>query len=171
MWVLVVHISLNYGYIQYGVPSGRYNVFTLLSFYMFSFYFAAGYFFNNKRDFRELFIRKSRSLVVPWIIYTIFGILVYLIYCYVVNEDIKINFYSIINSWALSTNTPMWFLGSLFFSTMATWFMINWSNRGGVFFIGCPFRRTSPAPSRDRERFCGFAELLENIELWTIKNL
>lgn len=135
MWVLVVHISLNYGYIQYGVPSGRYNMFTLLSFYMFTFYFAAGYFFNNKRDFRELFIRKTRSLVVPWIIYTIFGILVYLMYCYVVNEDIKIDFYSIINSWALSTNTPMWFLGSLFFSTMATWFMINWSNRGGVFFI------------------------------------
>lgn len=135
MWVLVVHISLNYGYIQYGVPSGRYNMFTLLSFYMITFYFAAGYFFNNKRDFRELFIRKSRSLVVPWIIYTIFGILVYLMYCYVVNEDIKINFYSIINSWALSTNTPMWFLGSLFFSTMATWFMINWSNRGGYFLL------------------------------------
>lgn len=56
IWVVIVHISLNYGYIKFGQCSEGINAFTLLSFYMVPFYVVSGYFLDVKKTFTVIYV-------------------------------------------------------------------------------------------------------------------
>lgn len=51
LWVVIHHISLNYGVIKYGVCGEGITIFKLFSFFMVPFYIISGYFFNVKKTF------------------------------------------------------------------------------------------------------------------------
>ena len=59
IWVIIHHISLNYGTIKYGVCSEGISVFKLLSFFMIPFYIISGYFFNVKKTFTTIYVKQS----------------------------------------------------------------------------------------------------------------
>lgn len=115
LWMLVVHISLNYGILSFGEPRGEISIFTLLSFFMCPFYFFSGYLFSFQRSFWDYIKNKIRKLLVPYCFFLLYGIVIYELYCYLLfrNFDISVfaNFYIYANSF---TNTPLWFLFSLF---------------------------------------------------------
>ena len=116
LWMLVVHISLNYGYIQFGTPVKSPDVFSLMSFFMTPFYVFSGYLFSSKRNFREFSMNKVRKLIVPYFFFTIFGICIYELYVLLVSGEINFNFMkSFIPTASFNTNTPCWFFISLFF--------------------------------------------------------
>ena len=48
LWMLVYHISLNYGRITFREPEDGCSPFTFLSFFMATFYVASGYFFSTR---------------------------------------------------------------------------------------------------------------------------
>ena len=54
LWVIIHHISLNYGFIKFGQCTEGLNAFTLLSFFMVPFYIVSGYFFNVKKTFTTI---------------------------------------------------------------------------------------------------------------------
>ena len=114
--MLVVHISLNYGYIKWGVPSTGINAFSLMSFYMSPFYLFSGYLFSNKRDFRGFTMNKVRKLFLPYLVFTLFGILVFEGYSLLSKQSLDSGFLnSFLPTAAFNTNTPCWFFISLFF--------------------------------------------------------
>lgn len=115
-WMLVVHISLNYGYIKWGVPSTGINAFSLMSFFMTPFYVFSGYLFSAKRCIKDYTLNKVKKLLIPYIVFTLFGIIVFELYSLIVKSSLDIGFiYSFIPTAAFNTNTPCWFFVSLFF--------------------------------------------------------
>lgn len=115
-WMLVNHISLNYGFIKFGDTTPGVTVFTLMSFFMTPFYVFSGYFFSNKRNFLSFTMYKVRKLLIPYMAFTLFGILVFELYSFIVKHSLDIGFmYSFIPTATFNTNTPCWFFISLFF--------------------------------------------------------
>ena len=116
VWMLIVHISLNYGYIKFGAPVTTVSIFTLMSFFMTPFYVFSGYLFSPKRDFFEFTRNKFTKLIIPYLFFTIFGVIVYEIYEYVVLSSVDFGYLkSFIHTAAFKSNTPCWFFISLFF--------------------------------------------------------
>ena len=116
IWMLVVHISLNYGYIEFGDTTPGVTVFTLMSFFMTPFYVFSGFLFSAKRDSYSFTMNKVRKLLIPYIVFTLFGISVFELYSLIVKSSLDIGFiYSFIPTAAFNTNTPCWFFVSLFF--------------------------------------------------------
>lgn len=116
IWMLVVHISLNYGYIKFGDTTPGVTVFTLMSFFMTPFYVFSGYLFSNKRDFRSFTMNKVRKLLIPYLTFTIFGVLVFELYSLVVEHSLNMEFiYGFVSTASFKSNTPCWFFISLFF--------------------------------------------------------
>ena len=116
LWMLVVHISLNYGIIKFGqAPS--FTVFTLMSFFMVPFYVFSGFLFSSKRSFKEYTMNKVRKLTVPYVLFTLFGIIIFEGYSFLLKGNLDWSFLtlkSFIATAAFKTNTPCWFFVSLF---------------------------------------------------------
>ena len=116
IWMLVDHISLNYGYIKFGDTTPGVTAFTLMSFFMVPFYVFSGYLFSNKRDFSAFTMNKVRKLLIPYLAFTMFGIFVFELYSLIVKHSLDLGFiYSFIPTATFNTNTPCWFFISLFF--------------------------------------------------------
>lgn len=116
IWMLVHHISLNYGYIHFGDTTPGVTVFTLMSFFMTPFYVFSGFLFYAKRNFYSFTMNKVRKLLIPYIVFTLFGILVFELYSFIVKHSFDTGFiYSFIPTATFNTNTPCWFFISLFF--------------------------------------------------------
>ena len=116
-WMLVVHISLNYGIIKFGEAVVKPDVFSMMSFFMTPFYFFSGYLFNTKRSFRDFTLNKINKLIIPYVFFTIFGIVIYQIYCKITNGTFDLSsgyLKSFISTACLKSNTPCWFFISLF---------------------------------------------------------
>ena len=115
LWVIIVHISLDYGLISDSVPMKINNPFLWMSFYMFPFYFFSGYFYKPGRRIDDILRRKSKSLLIPCLFFTAYGVLVYEIYSiYTVGHLSLFSFKSILRILCLPTNSPLWFFVSLF---------------------------------------------------------
>lgn len=116
LWMLVDHISLNYGYIKFGDTTPGVSAFTLMSFFMTPFYVFSGYLFSSKREFKAYTINKIRKLLVPYLFFSLFGIMVYELYSLYTQYALDFNFiWSFIPTATFNTNTPCWFFISLFF--------------------------------------------------------
>ena len=116
-WMLVVHISLNYGIIKFGEAVVKPDVFSMMSFFMTPFYFFSGYLFNTKRSFKDFTLNKINKLIIPYVFFTIFGIVIYQIYCKIANGTFDLSsgyLKSFISTACLKSNTPCWFFISLF---------------------------------------------------------
>lgn len=118
LWMLVVHISLNYGYIKFGEPVTKASVFTMMSFFMTPFYVFSGYLFSDKRNFSDYTKNKIKKLIIPYLSFTIFGLIIYEAYYIIVYNTFDLNFVSgFISTASFKSNTPCWFFVSLFFVT------------------------------------------------------
>ena len=116
LWMLVVHISLNYGHITYGQSFSSFSIFSWLSFFMVPFYFFSGYLFRSESDFKDFLWRKECSLLFPYIIYLLFGAIIYELYKVARFSCLDHTiFYGLLPSGMPFYNTPLWFLVSLFF--------------------------------------------------------
>lgn len=116
IWMLVSHISLNYGYIRFGDTTPGVTAFTLMSFFMTPFYVFSGYLFSAKRCMKDYTLNKVKKLLIPYIVFSLFGIIVFELYSLIVKSSLDIGFiYSFIPTAAFNTNTPCWFFVSLFF--------------------------------------------------------
>lgn len=116
LWMLIYHISLNYGKVVFGVPEDGASVFTFMSFFMATFYVSSGYFFSTKRAF-DVFLRdKIKRVVVPYITFSFWGILVFECYCLVTSGHLgDLHLMDSIWTGCVRQNGPLWFLFSLFF--------------------------------------------------------
>ena len=124
IWVVVVHISLNYGFIKFGQCSEGVNAFTLLSFYMVPFYIVSGYFFGVKKYLQQFVSNKINKLLIPYITFTFFGLLIFEMYSLLKQGTVSIpNIGNFISTGALVSNTPCWFFISLFFVNLIYYFI------------------------------------------------
>ena len=87
----------------------------IFSFHMPLFFFISGYLYNEKKysvNFENVFYSKLKSLVWPFITFTIF----YLILSLFINQNSIINSFDYVNflKGNRSLNTPLWFLTALF---------------------------------------------------------
>lgn len=117
LWMLVYHISLNYGQIKFGVAEDMSpSAFTLMSFFMAPFYVISGYFFSNNYDWKSFVKNKVRKLFIPYCTFTILGIIIFESYCLITNGHLgSLQFREAIPTGGFRANTPLWFFVSLFF--------------------------------------------------------
>lgn len=124
LWVVIHHISMNYGVIKFGQCSEGMNVFTFLSFYMVPFYIISGYFFNVKKTFTTFVRNKIKKLLIPYMTFTFWGLLIFEIYSFVDTGGLDLpSIGSFIPTATLPSNTPCWFFISLFFVNMTYYFI------------------------------------------------
>ena len=128
LWMLIVHISLNYGYITFGVPFSRLSIFSWLSFFMTPFFFFSGYCFKKDTEVTKFLKKKMVSLVLPYFVYTLFGGGIYLVYNYLKNGVIDLSIFYPSLSGMPFYNTPMWFFISLFSVNFAYFFLQKFPN-------------------------------------------
>lgn len=117
LWMLTYHISLNYGKITYGVaePNSP-TIFTFMSFFMATFYVSSGYFFTMKQDAVSFFANKIKKILIPYCTFYIWGVIIYEIFFIITNgriSGLRMLLPSLISGCS-ATNTPLWFLVSLF---------------------------------------------------------
>lgn len=115
LWMLIVHISLNYGFITYGEAFPEFSIFSWMSFFMVPFYFFSGYFFKPSIGFKDFLSKKTFSLLFPYVVYTLLGGVIYNISLLLREHSVSLNLLSpLIPSGMPFYNTPMWFFISLF---------------------------------------------------------
>ncbi|MBP3253716.1 MAG: acyltransferase family protein [Bacteroidales bacterium] len=120
MWMLIYHISLNYGRVTFAVPEDGASAFTFMSFFMATFYVNTGYFFSYKKDFLTFFRDKVRKIGIPYITFSIWGIIIFELYNLISEgyfRDLNL-IGGTIATGAIRANGPLWFLFSLFFCNL-----------------------------------------------------
>ena len=117
LWMCIYHISLNYGRVTFGVLEDGASVFTVMSFFMATFYVGTGYFFSYKKDLKTFFRDKARKIGIPYITFSIWGIIIFELYNLIANGHWgRLNLIrGTIATGAIRANGPLWFLFSLFF--------------------------------------------------------
>lgn len=136
LWMLVWHVSLNYGYIQSGSPVTEVSVFSLMSFFMTPFYFYSGYLFSPKRSISEFTVNKIRKLLIPYMFFTLWGIVIYELYSLNIMHVLDFSFVSsFIPTAAFKTNTPCWFFVSLFLVCEFYYILNCFANKMGGKFV------------------------------------
>lgn len=134
IWCIFVHMSLNFGVIQYSDTSPSTTIYDVLSFFMTPFYFISGYFFSSRRDLKEFVSNKAKKLVVPYLFWGLVSVLVYYLFMYITTGEIVFTNLFKISTGGLVSNTPLWFFFSLFFVNIiyyAANLLINKYNRTG----------------------------------------
>lgn len=136
LWMLVVHISLNYGITSFDMAVTSTTAFTLMSFFMTPFYVFSGYLFSNQRNIYEFTINKVRKLLIPYVVFTLFGIGIYEAYSLVEEGTVHKQFlFSFVPTAAFTTNTPCWFFVSLFLVS-EIYYVLYDKLGGGIFETG-----------------------------------
>lgn len=131
VWMLIYHISLNYGKVTFGVPEDGPSAFTVMSFFMATFYVGTGYFFSFKKDFKTFLYDKARKIGIPYITFSIWGIIIFEIYNLITSGlwgDLSL-IKGTIATGAIRANGSLWFLFSLFFCNIIYYLI---SKAGGV---------------------------------------
>lgn len=119
LWMLVLHISLNYGLVTYGQGFNASSLFSWMSFFMVPFYLFSGYMYSGNIDFKDYLWKKEKSLLFPYFFYMIFASIIYEIYYFTTHWTIDSNiFVNVLPSGLPFFNTPLWFLLSLFITCL-----------------------------------------------------
>lgn len=127
IWMLVYHISLNYGRVKFGVAEDGPSAFSFMSFFMAPFYVISGYFFSNKSDFKSFIENKIRKLLIPYCTFTIFGIIIFEIYCRITKGVWgSLQLLEAIPTGGFRANTSLWFFISLFFCNAVYYLFTKW---------------------------------------------
>lgn len=132
IWVLITHISLNYGIITFGEPvECHMSPFLWMSFFMVPFYVFSGYFFSFNKSFKAFVNRKAKKLLIPYCTFTLFGIIVYTSYYILTGYPFSFGFIkhlikSGISTGGLVSNTPCWFFISLFLCNLL-YYILNYT--------------------------------------------
>ena len=114
LYVVFYHMSLTYGFCSY---EGDMPLFyDIMSFFMVPFYVFSGYLFSSKRSIKDYIRNRSRKLLLPYLFFAILSLVVYYISVYIVNEDVNFlwPYNQFITTAGLGSNTPLWFLFSLY---------------------------------------------------------
>lgn len=122
--VVIVHMSLTNGLIIFGVDNG-YVIFDILSFYMPPFYFFSGFLFSDKRNPTDYIRNKSKKLGLPYLFFGLLSVVVFWISKYCTTGEIPwfAPLGSMKSTMGLLSNTPLWFLFSLFAVTIIYYFI------------------------------------------------
>ena len=97
-------------------------------FYLTLFFFTSGYVYNARDNFKTFFYKKFRQLFVPWLIFSVFIILLSQVLSF--NEqgrlltELKWNFLQI-----RGIGDEIWFVAALFVAFIPFYFLIDWSNK------------------------------------------
>lgn len=116
LWVLVDHIALTFGIIKFqGNSYSLASPFIWLNWFMAPFYVFSGYFFDTKKSIRNVIANSVRTLLIPYVFFSIFGLVVY--ECAEVFAGRGCDA-GILSGWlptaCLRSNTPCWFFISIF---------------------------------------------------------
>ena len=94
-------------------------------FFLSGFFFASGYVYRHKSNFKSFFIHKVKGLFVPWLIFSIFNILVAQIISFNKHgnlwEELKWNFLQI-----RGLKDGVWFVAAIFVAFIPFYFVIEW---------------------------------------------
>lgn len=130
IWMLVYHISINYGQIKFGVAENGPSVFSFMSFFMAPFYVISGFFFSNKSNFKSFIENKIRKLFIPYCTFTFWGIIIFETYCYLTKGVWgSLRLLEAIPTGGFRANTSLWFFISLLFCNAFYYLFTKW--RGG----------------------------------------
>ena len=116
LWVVISHIALNVGIRTFGTSYSASSIWAWMSFYMSTFFFFSGYLHNRQRSPDQIVRRGTRALLVPYLLFSAFGFLLYEVSCLLTSGkglDWGI-FKGFVSTLCLRSNTPLWFLISLF---------------------------------------------------------
>ena len=161
LWMLVYHISLNYGRITFAVPEDGASVFTSMSFFMAPFYVGAGYFFSFKKDFGTFFRNQIKKLFVPYCFFTVFGVVVFESYSLIVNNCLGgISLIEAIPTGCLRTNTPLWFLFSFFCCRLIYYAIKKWAGGGKIVHLVMVLCFILAFLTRNQPQILGYGNIL-----------
>lgn len=121
--MLLLHLSIIYGTIDFeGNGAGLY--FHLMEFFMIPFYLFSGYFFSKKLNFKEFFKHKAHKLLLPLLFWSCASLPIYYFYQYYTIGDIQWGepFKMFLSIGCLYSDSPLWFLFSLFFVNIIFYF-------------------------------------------------
>ena len=94
------------------------------NFYLFGFFFASGYVYKHKEGFKDFLIKKSRGLLIPWLLFGLANILIDQVASFdaksSLSEDIKHMFLQV-----RGLDDKMWFLSALFVAFIPFYFFIR----------------------------------------------
>ena len=93
-------------------------------FFLTTFFFTAGYVYKPKGSFKEFFHSKSRQLFVPWLVFSVFDILLSQVISFNAHEslfeELKWNFLQI-----RGQGDQIWFVAALFVAFIPFYFFIK----------------------------------------------
>ena len=136
LWMLIYHISLNYGIVTFGVQEGRFSPFTFMSFFMAPFYMISGYFFSSQETFPHFLLRKVKTLLIPYITFSIWGIIIYEAFCLFTNGHLgSLQLSQAIPTGGIRANTPLWFFISIFICNTVYYILNRWGGRKTSLFF------------------------------------
>ena len=117
LWVVISHIALNVGVRTFGVSHSASSIWAWMSFYMSTFFFFSGYLHNRLRSPNQIARRGLRTLLVPYLLFSVFGFFLYEVsHLATSGEGFDWGiFKGFTPTLCLRSNTPLWFLISLFF--------------------------------------------------------
>lgn len=93
-------------------------------FFLTAFFFTAGYVYKPKGSFKEFFHSKFRQLFVPWLVFSVFDILLSQVISFNAHEsfleELKWNFFQI-----RGQGDQIWFVAALFVAFIPFYFFIQ----------------------------------------------
>lgn len=107
------------------IPGGPRTIGPLFSFYMAWFFFKSGMFHRFDRKLtKEVVMKWVKGIIVPYILFSLFGLMFDIIHGYIVNKSIGIILYSFCAQMCTMgfawCNAPLWFLLALFLTRIIT---------------------------------------------------
>lgn len=76
LYVVFYHMSMQFGLISYE-SGNRPLLFSIMSFFMTSFYFFSGFLFSSKRSASDFVYNKVRKLLFPYVFWSVISLVVY----------------------------------------------------------------------------------------------
>ena len=93
-------------------------------FFLTAFFFTAGYVYKPKKNFKEFLYSKFRQLFVPWLVFSVFDIVLSQIFSFnahgSLSEELKWNFLQI-----RGQGDQIWFVAALFVAFIPFYFFIK----------------------------------------------
>ncbi|WP_026519133.1 acyltransferase family protein [Butyrivibrio sp. FCS006] len=114
MWVMLSHLESKTGFLK-----TFYN-----PFFLNGFFFSSGYVYFHKDEFKQFFAKKIRGLFVPWLIFSVFNILLSQLISFnnhsSLLDELKWNFFQI-----RGKGDGIWFVAALFVAFIPFYFFID----------------------------------------------
>lgn len=119
-------------------------------FFLNGFLFCSGYVYRNKEDFSDFLISKSRTLLRPWLIFSLLNIVLTQILSFhekpPILQALMLNFFQI-----RGLGDGMWFLAALFVSFIPFYFIVRMKNKscmltiaGALFVVDIVYKAYMP---------------------------